>query len=100
MNSYTHKNLAIEQQRSRLEGIINRSNSYKTAYHPSQLKQLVSHWGQSLIRWLTAGAMPRITKTMQGNVTVWRVYDPTSHQTHYFDQENDLRIWLEKRYYQ
>lgn len=100
MNSYTHKNPALEQHRSRLESIINRSDGYKTAYHPGQLKQLFSRLGQSLVRWLTDGAMPRITETVQGDTVVWRVYDPTSHQTHYFDEENALRIWLETRYYQ
>ncbi|MEM6521141.1 MAG: hypothetical protein AAF892_15355 [Cyanobacteria bacterium P01_D01_bin.71] len=100
MNSYTHKNLSVEQHRSRLETLINRSDSYITAYHPGQLRRLLSHWGQTLVCWLTNGTMPRISKTVQGDTTVWKAYDPISHQTHYFHQENALRIWLEERYYQ
>lgn len=29
----------------------------------------------------------------------WQVYDPTTHQSHSFGSDGDVRIWIEKRYH-
>ncbi|WP_072620834.1 hypothetical protein [Spirulina major] len=28
----------------------------------------------------------------------WQVFDPRSHETYYFDNEHEVRAWLERRY--
>lgn len=28
----------------------------------------------------------------------WEVFDPRSHETYYFDNEHEVRAWLEHRY--
>jgi hypothetical protein len=44
---------------------------------------------------------PRITQKQDksGN-WIYRVYDPITHQHLIFDSEQEVRIWLEERYYQ
>ncbi|MBD0335378.1 MAG: hypothetical protein ICV62_07815 [Cyanobacteria bacterium Co-bin13] len=37
--------------------------------------------------------------TRQGE-PAWTVYDPVDGSTHRFSSEEDVRIWLEQRYYQ
>lgn len=99
MNSFTDRSTLLEHRRSRLEALVGRSN-YITAYHPSQLSRLFSHMFSGIVDWLTKGSMPHISKTMQGDTEVWKVYDPVSNRTLYFEQENALRVWMEERYYQ
>lgn len=97
MNSYTEQSALLEH-RQRLDRLVN--PSYTTAYHPSQLGKLLQRLGQSFTNWLTTGSMPRVSRELQGDTEVWKVYDPFSNATRYFDQENDLRVWMEARYYQ
>jgi hypothetical protein len=75
-------------------------SEYVTAYHPRQLMPLLKRVMNGIAHWLTTGSMPHISKTVQGDTEVWKVYDPVSSRTLYFDQENALRIWMEERYYQ
>jgi len=97
MNTYTEKSALLEHRR-RLDRLVN--PSYTTAYHPSQLGKLLRRCSQSFMDWLTTGSLPRVSKVMQGDIEVWKVYDPITNGTRYFDHENDLRIWMEQRYYQ
>lgn len=32
--------------------------------------------------------------------TYWKVYNPTTHQTMYFSSEEEVRIWIDRSYYQ
>lgn len=44
---------------------------------------------------------PRITQKKDTNGNwIYRVYDPIAHQHFRFDSEQEVRVWLEKRYYQ
>ncbi|HEY9649105.1 MAG TPA: hypothetical protein V6C95_00470 [Coleofasciculaceae cyanobacterium] len=55
---------------------------------------------EHLIDFLKLSNEPRIWKTTdrQGN-TVWRVYDPVSDRAVSLESEDEIRSWLEKRYY-
>lgn len=64
-------------------------------------------WAAPLQRWamaaLNAGmarSEPRISKRMTARGPQWRVYDPWCDRTHCFNQESEVRVWLEQRYYQ
>lgn len=98
MNSYTEQSTLLERRHHRFAAFVN--PAYTTAYHPSQLGKLLGRLSHRLMQWLTTGSMPRVTKEMQGDTEVWKVYDPISHVTRHFVEENDLRIWMEARYYQ
>jgi len=81
---------SIESQRQQLERLIRRP---PTAGHPLQT------WGQALVRFLTAPAAPRIRQRQHQGHTLWYVYDPHTQLHHRFDQANEVRQWLEARYY-
>jgi hypothetical protein len=98
MNSYTGRSAALEPRHSQLDVLVSRT-AYTTAYHPRHLGTLLARIGKHVMHWLTTGSLPRITKTMQGDTEVWKVYDPITNRTHYFDDEADLRVWMEERYY-
>ncbi|NJL49019.1 MAG: hypothetical protein HC929_18115 [Leptolyngbyaceae cyanobacterium SM2_5_2] len=65
------------------------------------LKQHLHHWGRSLLVWLCPSMSPRITvrRNRQGQ-TWFLAYDPVDGQHRRFYSEQDLRIWLDQRYYQ
>lgn len=44
---------------------------------------------------------PRITQKQDKNGNwIYRVYDPLTHQHFICDSEQEVRVWLEERYYQ
>jgi hypothetical protein len=88
----------LDLQRQRLEILIDSPGH--SAYRPGRLTQLLQKALHTLLQRLTPGDAPRIAKIHQGDVEVWRVYDPISDRTLTFDDEGDLRVWLEQRYYQ
>lgn len=100
MNSYTkssHPTL-LDLQRQRFEVLLHHPTN--SAYRPGRLTALFKQMGQSLVQWMTTGAMPQISKSIQGDTEVWKVYDPVVNRTLYFDHEDALRVWMDKRYYQ
>ena len=97
MNTYTQPSNLLDQRHTSFASLIHPAN-YTTAYHPNSLGHLFRHLAEQTVNWLTAGAMPRISRTTKNGGEVWRVYDPTSNQTLYFAQENSLRVWMEERY--
>jgi hypothetical protein len=99
MNSYTDHSKSFDRHPNGLNPLAGRVE-YITVYHPRQLQPLLKRVMDSIAHWLTSGSMPRISKATQGETEVWRVYDPVSSRTLYFDQEDALRIWMEERYYQ
>lgn len=99
MNSYTEYQATLEQNRDQLEVLLRKSDD-TTSYFPNRLVGFLSRVGQTVMNWLTAGTMPRVSRTMQGELEVWKVFDPISERTLYFDDENALRVWMDTRYYE
>lgn len=99
MNSFTHDtHTLLEQRRQQLENTL-RHSSAKFVERPSRLQKVLNDLGQTLVRWLTQGDAPRISLSTQGDTEIWRVYDPVNTSTHYFNSENEVRDWLDQRYY-
>lgn len=99
MNSYTHASQALlNQQRQHLETLV--QHPYSTVYEPSRVGQFAHRLGQMLLAWFTSGSEPRIRKLIQGGTDVWQVYDPATEKTLYFNHENEVRVWLDQRFYQ
>jgi hypothetical protein len=103
MHRYTD-NSNLSDARSHGASTLMGRPSYVTAYHPSHLgrllKPVLQPVGQGLMHWLTGGTMPQVSKEIQGNTEVWKVYDPAAHRTRVFDDIDGLRVWMEARYYQ
>lgn len=99
MNTYAKNSTLFPTPRHELGAIVDHLQ-YTTAYHPSKLGHLFNQLGHNVMNWLTTGSLPRVSRTMQNGTEVWKVYDPISNCTRYFDQETALRVWMEERYYQ
>jgi hypothetical protein len=98
VHSYTDRSIRLDH---RHRGSLLRGQSeYITAYHPKQLGPLLKQMMTGIVNWLTTGSMPRISKAVLGETEVWKVVDPMTNRTLYFEEENALRAWMEQRYYQ
>lgn len=64
------------------------------------LKQFISNVLQRIVEMFTPSSELRIFagRDQHGN-TYYRVYDVLTHEFYHFESENDVRIWLEGRYY-
>jgi hypothetical protein len=60
----------------------------------------VGKLGHTVTEWLAQGTEPRITHTVTGDNEIWKVYDPTLERTLYFSHEDEVRAWLDQRFYQ
>lgn len=84
----------LHRQRQRLEALVPPAQGGKTLA-PS-LKQL----GDRAMRFFAGQTEPRIwQRTRQGQPT-WFAHDPITNRTRQFSSEQDVRLWLEKRYYE
>jgi len=99
MNSFTYEtSTRLEQQRQQLENLLHQGNC-ETVYCPSRLYKFWSRFINAVIHRLTAGDEPRISLNTVGDAEVWKVYDPVDSSLHYFTHENEVRAWLDQRYY-
>jgi hypothetical protein len=99
MNNFTHNaQTLLEQQRPNLE-ITLQENTRLTVDQPARLRHFFGRLGNTLVQWLTQKSTLRTHRSTQGETEVWEVYDPRDHRTHFFTHENEVRIWLEERYY-
>ncbi len=64
------------------------------------LINIFAQWGRSWVQFLTGGGEPKIWQTLtQNGEMIWNVYDPKTRKTEQFMNEEDVRIWIEQRYY-
>ncbi len=84
----------LHRHRQRLEALVQPSQGGKTL--ALTLKQL----GNRAMRFFTGQTEPRVwQRTRQGQLT-WFAHDPITNRTRQFSSEQDVRLWLEKRYYE
>jgi hypothetical protein len=83
-------------------------NQWKQLARLTRLKIFLRYPYQNLLQrirkillFLTAPSEPKITQRtdLTGN-NWWEVYDPITGSSHVFNNEAEVRIWLEQRYYQ
>jgi len=99
MNSFTYETKTrLEQHRQQLENLLHPSNC-EIVYRPSRLHKFWSQCINVVIQRLTAGNEPRISLRTVGDTEVWKVYDPVDSSLHYFTHEDEVRAWLDQRYY-
>ncbi len=54
----------------------------------------------AILRFLVGSSEPKIWQTQRRDQTlIWHVYDPQTQRSEEFFSEEELRIWLEQRYY-
>ncbi|MGF1459386.1 MAG: hypothetical protein ACFBSG_10205 [Leptolyngbyaceae cyanobacterium] len=61
----------------------------------------LQRWGSALLRYFTGSQEPRISVQQDSEgQPVFEIYDPVDQSRHTLTSEQDVRVWLEKRYYQ
>lgn len=99
MDSFSHiTQTRLAQQQQQLETTFQRPSHLATYQAPS-LGQWLRQLGQVLVNGLTRGDAPRITRIVRGDRELWQVYDPMDNLHHVFEQEDEVRAWLDQRYY-
>jgi hypothetical protein len=99
MNSFTHDSHALlEEHPQHLQAPL-QQHPEQTITQPSRVRRFFDQISQSAWQWLTQGNTPRISRFIQGDVEVWKVYDPINNRTLCFTDEDEVRAWLERRYY-
>lgn len=93
MNSTPYSNYDLERQRQQLEALVRPQPT-------APLRQTLLRLGQACFGWLLPTHGPRIQQRQQNGCVYWTAHDPVTSQTQRFYSEDDLRIWLEGRYYQ
>jgi hypothetical protein len=74
---------------------FNSSNKKFTSF----LQKLGQLW-EAMVENILRQDQPKIyVKQNQFGDTYWKIYDPFSQSSKYFKTEQDVRIWLEKRFY-
>lgn len=71
-------------------------SSFRSVQLPAWLNAIASAVVERFIR----PRQPVIYYGQNGNGEIWRVYDPQTQQEAMFSNENEVRVWLEHRYYQ
>jgi hypothetical protein len=68
--------------------------------HQSKLASLSSRCWESLTQLFTRNTEPYIwqKRDRHGNL-FWQLYDPSTNRSATFSSEDEVRIWLEERYY-
>ena len=65
------------------------------------LRQSLSALGRSLQNLFLSGHEPVIEeKRDRAGTLYWRVYDPITQNRRFFYSEDEIRVWLDQRYYQ
>ncbi|HSM83580.1 MAG TPA: hypothetical protein VLS96_17975 [Nodosilinea sp.] len=98
MNSTTRdQNFELNRQRQRLEALVQPPRAPQASWPLTQtLKQL----GDRAMSFFTGQTEPRIwQRTRNGNPT-WFAHDPVTNRTRQFASEQDVRLWLDRRYYE
>jgi hypothetical protein len=97
MNSTTrHPNHDLNRERQRLEALVQPSRS------PAGwgFKQLLTTVGERTMRFLTGSTELRIWQRHQNGRSIWFTHDPVTNRTRSFASEQDVRNWLDRRYYE
>ncbi|MFE4107206.1 hypothetical protein [Almyronema epifaneia] len=93
---YTHE-AQLDLNRQQLEKTLKRS---QTEFAKNAIAQLFSRLGSTLLNLLIESDQPRVRVREANGETVWQAYDPVSRHQAAFNSEEELRAWLEQRYYQ
>jgi len=97
MNSSTNCPNTLDQQRQRLERLVDYPHA---AAVPGPFVQHLIALGGAIMRFFTANQELRIWQRTRNGRQVWFAYDPITEQRRQFFAEEDVRHWLDARYYE
>jgi hypothetical protein len=97
MNSTTHNsNYDLDQQRLRLEALLQAEGCPSTEGVRQRVSTILCRLGRLLLH---DNELRVWQRTYQGR-TIWYAHDPLNNRARRFYSEQELRFWLENRYYE
>jgi hypothetical protein len=87
------RNYDLNRQRQRFETLVQQPAG-------SPLAQTLKQIGDRTMRFFTGQTEPRIWQRTRHGQPTWFAHDPITNRTRQFTSEQDVRLWLEKRYYE
>ncbi|MEA5450497.1 hypothetical protein VB780_18090 [Leptolyngbya sp. CCNP1308] len=95
MNSTTRTtNSELNRQRQRLETLV------QPTPRALGLSQVFRSLGDRLLNFFTGTEELRIWQSTRNGHQVWFAHDPITNRTRSFYSEQDVRQWLDNRYYE
>lgn len=80
------------------------NNESSVIYLPIRRTKKPENWLQKLFKvtliFFNATNEPVIQEHRTISKAFWTIYDPQTNQRHIFHSEQEIRVWLENRYYQ
>jgi hypothetical protein len=76
------------------------SSPPNSSAHGLQLGRAIKAIGDKIATFLTTGNELHVWTNQQHGHVIWHVYDPMTEHKEQFSSEEELRLWLEQRYYQ
>lgn len=106
MDTTRKPNRDLQQQRQRLEALVQptlgtRSVDNSPTHGPIHgLGQALKQLGDRTMRFFTGQNELRIWQRTRNGQPLWFAHDPVTNRTRSFYSEQDVRTWLDQRYYE
>lgn len=106
MDTTRKPNRDLQQQRQRLEALVQptlgtSSIDNSPTHGPIHgLGQTLKQLGNRTMRFFTGQNELRIWQRSRNGQPIWFAHDPETNRTRSFHSEQDVRTWIDKRYYE
>lgn len=91
----------LQQQRQRLENLVKPTlGSRIHSPNHNGLRQALKQLGDRTMRFFTGQNELRIWQRSRNGQPLWFAHDPVTNRTRSFHSEQDVRTWLDQRYYE
>lgn len=105
MDTTRNINQDLQQQRRRLENLVQPTLGSQPIHRPVEqgpihgLRQSLKQLGDRTMRFFTGQNELRIWQRSRNGQPLWFAHDPVTNRTRSFHSEQDVRTWLDQRYY-
>ncbi|WP_035986151.1 hypothetical protein [Leptolyngbya sp. KIOST-1] len=102
MDTTRNPNRDLQQQRQRLEALVQPTLGSRPIHRPIAhgLGQALKQLGDRAMRFFTGQNELRIWQRTRNGQPLWFAHDPVTNRTRSFYSEQDVRTWLDQRYYE
>ncbi|MGB3138036.1 MAG: hypothetical protein WBG38_01190 [Nodosilinea sp.] len=95
---HTTRTPNLQQQRQRLETLVQPTPGDRSIRY--SLRQILTTLGDRTMKFLTGQNELRIWQRTRSGQPLWFAHDPVTNRTRSFCSEQDVRNWLDSRYYE
>jgi hypothetical protein len=99
MNRTTNYSNNLDLQRQRFEQLM-QETGHRPAEQKSVFATALTYLGDTIMRFLTSNNELRIWQRTRNGRSTWFAYDPVTDRKRQFYSEQEVRLWLDNRYYE